>query len=83
MRPHTKFLAIVLGSMLALCCSFQFLRGQATPPAAASSDTDHYQLDVTDTEIFVIDTTNGHVWSRPIKPRAGKWADEGSGPHGG
>lgn len=84
MGDHTKFVAIVLGSMLAVCCSFQLLRGQAAPPATAAGETDHYQLETTDTELFVIDTTTGRVWNRAMKPKgAGKWVDEGSAPHGG
>lgn len=71
MGANTKFVAIVLGSMLAVCCSFQLLRGQAAPPpAAAAGETDHHQLETTDTELFVIDTTTGRVWSRAMSPRA-------------
>lgn len=80
MGSNTRFLAIALGSMLAICCSFQLLRGQAAP--ATAGETDHYQLDTTDTELYVVDTTTGHIWSRAIKSKGNKWIDEG-GPHGG
>lgn len=84
MGSHTRFIAIFLGSILAVCCSFQLLRGQAATPANATGETDHYQLETTDTELFVIDTTTGHVWSRAMKPKgAGRWVDEGSAPRGG
>lgn len=82
MGSHKKFVAIFLGSIVAVCFSFQLLRGQATPPATAAGETDRYQLDTSDTELFVIDTTTGHVWSRAMKPKGSKWVDEG-GPHGG